>query len=147
MTGKTIIKEYKDGELVREYEGGNVSLNMDGGVTVTQGNYRSKYFEWTRHYWRPLMAMLYFAMCLLDYIIRPTINASVAKRFDISSIIAQIRDIDVAIQVKILDIASRQEFWGPIMSSEVHYVFLVILGVAAWTRGKEKEELSKRGNV
>lgn len=138
-----IIKEYKNGELVREYSGEDFSLTVNSNQTDKP--YKSKKFEWMRNYWRPMMACLYFVICALEYVIRPIINARYARGFDVSNVVSQLKGLDAATQMKILEIASRAEFWPATMTPEVHYTFLVILGVAAWTRGKEKEKLAEKG--
>lgn len=68
--------------------------------------------SWIKQYWRPAIAWQYFAVCLCDFIIFP----SAAMYF-------------------------LNEPWDPITLKEggfYHLAMAAIIGVSAWTRGREK---------
>lgn len=80
--------------------------------------YRSKSEHWIQKYWRPMMAMQYFVICMFDFMIAP-IGLS---------IYAMIREIPYIV-------------WHPLTlegGGLYHLSLGAILGVAAWTRGQEK---------
>lgn len=89
-------------------------------------------------YWRPGMAGLYMLLMLLDYGVRPVVNQYYANKFDLAESVQAISELDPSVQVKALDIASRNEVWPPILNSFVHLAFGAILTAAATTRGFEK---------
>lgn len=68
--------------------------------------------SWIRSYWRPAIAWQYLAVCVFDFIIFPAIYMYFS-----------------------------QQQWDPITLKEggfYHLAMAAIIGVAAWTRGKEK---------
>ena len=89
-------------------------------------------------YWRPAMAGLYMLLMILDYGVRPVVNQYYASDFDLSVTVEAIAPLDPAVQVKALDIASRNELWPPILNEFVHLAFGAILTASAATRGMEK---------
>ena len=97
-------------------------------------------------YWRPAMAGLYMLLMILDYGVRPVVNQYYANKFDLADSVAAIIELDPSVQVKALDIASRNEVWPPILNEFVHLAFGAILTAAATTRGFEKiQRLKKNG--
>lgn len=67
---------------------------------------------WIKQYWRPAIAWQYFFVCLFDFIIFPA---------------ASMHYLNTA--------------WDPLTLKEsgfYHLAMAAIIGVAAWTRGKEK---------
>lgn len=81
--------------------------------------------EWLRNYWRPMMAFVYMAIVLFDFIFGP-IFWSLAQFYGGS--------IDVQ--------------WSPLTLSAggvFHAAMGTVLGVSAFTRGKEKIESIRRG--
>ena len=68
--------------------------------------------SWLKQYWRPAIAWQYFAVCVFDFIIFPAAYMHFAN-----------------------------QPWDPITLKEggfYHLAMAAIIGVAAWTRGKEK---------
>lgn len=68
--------------------------------------------SWIKQYWRPAIAWQYFAVCVFDFIIFPAAYMHFAS-----------------------------QPWDPITLKEggfYHLAMAAIIGVAAWTRGKEK---------
>ena len=68
--------------------------------------------SWIKQYWRPAIAWQYLAVCIFDFIIFPSAYMYLAK-----------------------------QPWDPITLKEggfYHLAMAAIVGVAAWTRGKEK---------
>ena len=69
--------------------------------------------NWLKQYWRPAIAWQYFAVCICDFIIFPLI----AFQYGVT--------------------------WNPLTLKEggfYHMAMAAIVGVSAWTRGKEKIE-------
>lgn len=67
---------------------------------------------WIKQYWRPAIAWQYLAVCLCDFIIFPAASMYFLK-----------------------------QPWDPLTLKEsgfYHLAMAAIVGVAAWTRGKEK---------
>ncbi|KKM15695.1 hypothetical protein LCGC14_1693420 [marine sediment metagenome] len=96
-------------------------------------------------YWRPAMAGLYMLLMILDYGVRPLVNQYHANEFDLSVTVEAIAPLDPSVQVKALDIASRNEIWPPILNEFVHLAFGAILTAAATTRGFEKVKRLDKG--
>jgi hypothetical protein len=68
--------------------------------------------SWIKQYWRPAIAYQYLAVCVFDFIIFPAVYMYFS-----------------------------QQQWDPITLKEggfYHLAMAAIIGVAAWTRGKEK---------
>lgn len=68
--------------------------------------------SWIKQYWRPAIAWQYLAVCVFDFIIFPAVYMYFS-----------------------------QQQWDPITLKEggfYHLAMAAIIGVAAWTRGKEK---------
>lgn len=68
--------------------------------------------SWLKQYWRPAIAWQYFTVCVFDFIIFPAAYMYFAK-----------------------------QPWDPMTLKEsgfYHLAMAAIIGVAAWTRGKEK---------
>jgi hypothetical protein len=87
--------------------------------------------DWMTTKWRPMMAIVYMAINVCDFIIFPILWTGV-----------QFWESQAA------NDAFRQ--WEP-MSLQygglVHIAFGAILGITAWTRGQEKVESIKSGNT
>lgn len=74
--------------------------------------------HWWKAYWRPTMAWLYMAICLCDFILFPIATMIILPSLKIDYVA-----------------------WKPITLDNggiVHFAFGAILGVAAWSRGREK---------
>jgi len=99
------------------------------------------YERFYQRIWRPAIAFLYIAMNTVDYIIRPAINYYHMSRIDLTEVVLKIKDLDSVIQLKIVEIMSNGGVIPPILSEFVHLSFGAILGVAAYTRYREKEKL------
>lgn len=148
------IQEYNGDELVKEYKGecfyvveGENDNHDDDKNCFHHPDHKTKYLEWMKHYWRPSMAALYFFIVLLDFGIRPIVNVTLAKEFSLGPTVEAVKDLEPIVQIEAIKIASRQEVWPMITTPDIHYTFLVILGIAAWTRGKEKEALAGNGGL
>lgn len=91
---------------------------------------------WLQYYWRPLAAMVYLAICIFDFIIAP----AVVGFYDTppSKLARELRGLEPQVAVVL---AEQRPQWQPLTlmgSGLLHLSFGGILGVAAWTRGKEK---------
>lgn len=138
-----LIKEFKDGVLIKEYHGDEFSVDAPtagiGCDRYGQNNeHKTKVLEWMRNYWRPAIAVLYATILFLDFIVRPIVNITYAEEFDLVQTVEAVKELDPMVQVQAIEIASRNELWPQITNQELHYVFLVLLGITAWTRGQEK---------
>jgi len=74
---------------------------------------------WIKQYWRPAIAWQYFAVCIFDFIVFPLCDFAI-NYYTKSDII-----------------------WDPITLKDggfYHLAMAAIIGVSAWTRGKEKVE-------
>jgi len=145
-----LIKEYKDGVLIKEYHGDEFSVDntfitgKDHGRHGQSDEHKTKVLEWMRNYWRPGIAVLYAMILFLDFMVRPVVNIIYAKSFDLAQTVESVKKLDPMVQVQAIEIASRNELWPQITSQELHYVFLVLLGITAWTRGQEKIANNKK---
>ena len=145
MSGETtIIHTGEDGEA-----GVTLNLTHDQLKELYQGDSFMKDRELVKDnffqkYWRPAMAGLYMLLMILDYGVRPLVNQYHANEFDLSATVVSISPLDPSVQVKALDIASRNELWPPILNEFVHLAFGAVLTAAATTRGLEK--MKRQGN-
>lgn len=78
-----------------------------------------KHERWLQKYWRPMMAIVYMAIIVFDFIIFP-ISWSLVQVYGMG---------EVAIQWSPLTLLSGGIF---------HAAMGAVLGVAAWSRGQEK---------
>lgn len=96
----------------------------------------------TKTYWRPVMAWIYMAICIFDFILMPlyTLRKTVSPEQAVE-IALKMPEKDRAM---VLQIYSKSFSYNPMTLGEggfIHIAFGAILGVAAWTRGREKEEI------
>lgn len=96
--------------------------------------------SWYQRSWRPMMAYLYLILCFLDYGVRPAINFELLNKFNLVEVVNNIRELDPMVQVQIIETLRNDEAIPPILSEFVHISFGAILGVAAFTRGREKQD-------
>lgn len=78
--------------------------------------------EWLRNTWRPIMAILYTAVCIFDFILFPLLWPMLQAYIEIGKELSQ---------------------WEPTTlqgGALFHLAMGAILGISAWTRGKEKIE-------
>ena len=86
--------------------------------------------DWMKTKWRPMMAMVYMSICIMDFI-----------GFPILWSIIQFWETQAA------NDAFRQ--WAPLTlqgGGFIHMAFGAILGISAFTRGQEKVEAIKSAN-
>lgn len=79
--------------------------------------------KWVKSYWRPAMAWLYMLICFTDFVLFP------AMALIIPAVIAEAGATAEYTRWESLTLTN-----GGIM----HVAFGAILGIAAWSRGKEK---------
>lgn len=95
-------------------------------------------------YWRPAMAFAYIFICVFDFFAMP---AWIAKtKIQPEAAIELAKKLPEKDQVMALQILTKEASWDPLTLKEngfFHISMMAILGVAAWTRGKEKEEIIK----
>lgn len=86
------------------------------------------------------MAIVYMIICILDYIVRPSINYYEARKFDLGHEVQYLVQLEPTAQMKTIEILSSGETIPPILPEFVHLAFGAILGATAWTRGRERIE-------
>lgn len=80
--------------------------------------------HWFKSYWRPAAGWVYLAICAMDFIIFPIMNMM------------------LPIVAKAFSVAIAYAPWNPITLANgglIHLAFAAILGVAAFTRGTERQ--------
>lgn len=108
---------------LRDYDLKEAIVNCDRQLLLGDNEH------WMKSYWRPAAGWIYLAICFMDFIGFPLL-VILAPAF------GMMLGIDIA-----------YEPWTSITLTEgglIHLSFGAILGVTAWTRGKEK--LAIRGN-
>ena len=103
--------------------------------------------SWYQRQWRPAMAGLYLLLCLIDYGIRPGINFWFFTEFDLAETIQVVENLEPTVQIQIIETLRSEQAIPPILTEFVHLAFGAILGAAAYTRGREKIERTRRGVV
>ncbi len=92
--------------------------------------------------WRPAAAYAYLLICLADFVIFPAYYAVASNRSNNTAIVEEaLKFKDSTAQIEALKTLNREQTWTPITTAGggmIHLAFGSILGVAAWTRGKEK---------
>ena len=111
----------------------NHQVNDDGRPVIVQHD-----DMWYQRLWRPAGAAVYFALCIMDYIIRPLLNSALKKDFSLANTVSDVTNLDPAVQVRAMELASSVGTIEPILHEYVHLSFAAILGAGAWTRGQEK---------
>jgi hypothetical protein len=98
--------------------------------------------EASKKYWRPIAAYVYLAICVFDFIGMPLFFELNRRPVNTEAIeaIASFKDKDVQVAA-IEALPLQQKEWTPLTlegAGMFHIAFGAILGVAAWTRGREK---------
>jgi len=95
-----------------------------------------------KKFWRPIAAYVYLSICIFDFLGMP-IYVSIANRQVDFEVFEEIRKFeDVTVQTAIIDkLDVGKDAWVPLTlqgGGLFHISFGAIIGVAAFTRGKEK---------
>jgi len=95
-----------------------------------------------KRFWRPIAAYVYLSICIFDFMAMP-LYVSIANRQVDFQVFEEIRKFeDVAVQTAIIDkLDVGKDAWIPLTikgGGLFHLSFGAIIGVAAFTRGKEK---------
>lgn len=104
-----------------------------------------RWFDWIAN-WRHVAAYVYMFICLFDFVIMPLITVALNTRLTDAALVALVRTMHPTAQVEALKILHASYSWDPITLKEAgmfHISFGAILGVAAFTRGKEKIERAR----
>lgn len=92
--------------------------------------------------WRPAAAYIYLVICIMDFIVFPGYYTIANSRASNTATVEEsLKFKDSSAQIEALKTLRREQVWTPITTSGagmIHLAFGSILGVAAWTRGKEK---------
>lgn len=96
-----------------------------------------------KKYWRPVAAYVYLAICLFDFVAGPVFMEMRNSRVNVEAF-AQIQQIeDKEVQLAALaKLDLGRSTWQPLTllgGGLFHLSFGGILGIAAWTRGQEKQ--------
>ena len=99
--------------------------------------------HWLKAYWRPAMAFTYMWICIFDFFIMPAWVAHVrVKPIDAVELAKKMPEKD---QIMALTVLTKESAWDPLTLKEngfFHISMMAILGVSAWTRGREKQILA-----
>lgn len=109
---------------IRDYDFKEAVINCDRKMLLGENEH------WMKSYWRPAAGWIYLAICVMDFIVFPLLVI-------LAPIFGTMFGVDVTYQP-----------WTSITLTEgglIHLSFGAILGVAAWTRGREK--MAIRGNT
>jgi len=126
----------------------SVKLRKKVETETLEGSPDSKIEYFTKTYWRPAMAWIYMSICIFDFILMPI--------YSMRKSISPEQAVEIALQmpekdrVMVLQIYSKTFSYNPMTLGEggfIHIAFGAILGVAAWTRGREKEEVIRTSRM
>lgn len=99
--------------------------------------------------WRPAAAYIYLLICIMDFIVFPGYYSLANNRATNTATVEEaLKFKDSASQIEALKVLRREQTWTPLTTTGagmIHLAFGSILGVAAWTRGKEKIALVNNG--
>lgn len=105
---------------------------------------------WFNKHWRPIAFYVYAGICIFDFVIMPSIIEYSNRRIDNQSAVIQaLLFRDGGAQIKALDLLSDRRKWDSLTlygAGVFHMSFGAILGAAAWTRGQQLVEATKRKN-
>jgi len=95
-----------------------------------------------KRFWRPIAAYVYLSICIFDFLGMP-LYVSIANRQVNFEVFEEIRKFeDVTVQTAIIDkLDVGKDAWVPLTlqgGGLFHLSFGAIIGVAAFTRGREK---------
>jgi len=95
-----------------------------------------------KRFWRPIAAYVYLTICIFDFLAMP-LYVSIANRQVDFDVFEELRKFeDVTVQTAIIDkLDVGKDAWTPLTlegGGLFHLSFGAIIGVAAFTRGKEK---------
>lgn len=98
--------------------------------------------SWMTANWRPLAAMVYLSICMLDFFFMP-IYYELHRYTYTPERLVQIASVfkDGATQIETIRVLQEEENWHPLTLAEsglFHIAFGAILGVASWSSGQEK---------
>ena len=89
---------------------------------------KTKNEDWINRKWRPLMGMMYFTVCIFDFILFPILWALFQQ---------YLMNTHTSI--------TKIEPWDPLTlqgAGLFHMAMGAVLGIAAWSRGQEKMSMS-----
>lgn len=130
VTEEALRKLYSDGTP-------NWSEYAAGRTEIKEGFFQK--------YWRPAVAILYILLLILDYMVRPVVNQMTASEIDFGQTVGIVKQLDPTIQLKALEIQTKQEKWPPILPEFLHMALGAIITASAATRGWEKANRAKHG--
>lgn len=101
-----------------------------------------------KSYWRPAAAVVYLIIIIVDFIVMP-IAYEINDSFNPVELVSTINTIkDPSVQIAAINSFTSKRIWSSLTvqgGGMLHIAFGAILGIAAWTRGKEKEAFAKQG--
>lgn len=100
--------------------------------------------NWMMTHWKPASALIYTLICFCDFVIFPSYVGM--TRVDIITLVDQIRDLDVSVQIQLIQAATNG--YSPFTlrgSGLFHLAFGALLTGAAITNGTSGVSYGKHG--
>lgn len=97
---------------------------------------------WMAKNWRPLAAIVYLLICITDFLAMPVFYEYTNNKYTPDNIVELSLKFQGPSQIESLKILHNERSWQPITLSQnamFHIAFGAILGVAAWSRGQDKQ--------
>lgn len=95
-----------------------------------------------KEWWRPAAAFVYLALCIMDFGIMPLLYEALNHSITNQAVVAlALQFKDATAQIEALRMLRQAHVWVPLTlqgSGMFHIAFGAILGVSAWTKGKER---------
>lgn len=122
----------------RQYD----QLVMDGNMVQIKE-------PWYKKAWRPMAAFMYLLIVLFDFLIMPTYYSMVASSYDISEVINQVMILEgETLRTMAFSRLTEDRRWESLTlqgNGFFHIAMGAIIGVAAYTRGSEKQTFAQQG--
>lgn len=98
--------------------------------------------SWITKNWRPLAAIVYLLICLTDFVAMPVYYEWANNRYTADNLVELSLKFAPIGQIESLRILRNERAWQPITLAQngmLHIAFGAIIGVAAWSRGQDKQ--------
>jgi hypothetical protein len=116
-------QRYDEGIDSNDYDDNSPSDDPRVRMKVVNHQIKIQEEHWIKSYWRPAMGWLYMLICFVDFVVFPALTMFLP---------AMLKGFGVTIDY------SAWESLTLTNGGLIHIAFGAILGVAAWSRGKEK---------
>lgn len=119
----------------------------DSSVVVRETRFQPVIQEqWYRKIWRPMTAFIYLIIVLFDFMLMPIYMNIIRPTGQEIADLGQNSDNPIAY----FNTIQNYYTWQPLTLQQnglLHLSFGGILGVTAWTRGREKEARTRNGEI